>query len=67
MYVCISQVFSQLFTILTRTLDALTVWPSDILQQQSARLKLVLIDVLIAFLSCDNMYDNTVKIYYIDR
>ena len=67
MYVCISQVFSQLFTILTRTLDALTVWPSDILQQQSARLKLVLIDVLIALLSCDNMYDNAVKIYYIDR
>ena len=67
MYVCISQVFSQLFTILTRTLDALTVWPSDILQQQSARLKLVLVDVLIPFLSCDNMYDNAVKIYYIDR
>ena len=67
MYVCISQAFSQLFTILTRTLDALTVWPSDILQQQSARLKLVLIDVLIAFLSCDNMYDNAVKTYYIDR
>ena len=41
MYVCVLQVFSQVFTILTRTLDALTAWPSDILQQQSARLKLV--------------------------
>ena len=39
MYIFVSQVFS----VLTRILDALTAWPSDTLQQQSARLKLVLL------------------------